>query len=173
MTDLVCFSFRCRSRYLPVARSEAERARPVVKSFRRPPPKASPHRQMRSSTLSVPQDPSAPGTSPPSLLRTVSPDPVPRSNRHYRVDLSRPSAFLFHRCGGDFSFGKTKEKWGPYPRAAKRRTPPSPPRGRTLSALSEREKRASSSCRPAAHRPAPYGRVGPPFSQSSHSGGLP
>ena len=25
------------------------------------------------------------------------------------------SAFLFHRCGGDFSFGKTKEKWGPHP----------------------------------------------------------
>jgi len=23
------------------------------------------------------------------------------------------SGFLFHRCGGDFSFVKTKEKWGP------------------------------------------------------------
>ena len=67
-----------------------------------------------------------------SLLRTVSPDPRACPNLPKRAGFGHPGAFLFHRCGGDFSFGKTKEKWGPHPRAAKRRTPPSPPRGRAL-----------------------------------------
>ncbi len=63
----------------------------------------------------------------------VSARPSPRPRLHRRGSeapaqnrLLRPrppagrwserSAFLFHRRGGDFSFGETKEKWGPHPR---------------------------------------------------------
>ena len=48
---------------------------------------------------------------PPSAVRTVQ-FPVLGELTALPVNSSL-SGFLFHRCGGDFSFAETKEKWGP------------------------------------------------------------
>ena len=137
-TDLVFSSFRCLSIYLPVARSEAERAGPEAYQIRQPPLKAAPHPpQMRGKHYLCSKNPQRtryklPKSPPHRLAR-----PPRLSKPAQKAGFGHESAFLFHRRGGDFSFGKTKEKWGPHPPSRPRgpATPvPRPRRGILISA---------------------------------------
>ena len=110
-TDLVCVSFRCRSPYLPAARSEAERSGPGAEAIRRPPRKP-----LRTNKCGV-----APSLFPkaqahlagdcPITGASARSTPVPRSNRHRCVDLSRPGIFSFDR-ERPFSFRCIEKKMG-------------------------------------------------------------
>ena len=76
---------------------------------------------MRGSTISVPPVWGAPGTRLQICTAPATATFAFAVNLTQACQVDPPSAFLFHRCGGDFSFGKTKEKWGPHS--------PSPPVG--------------------------------------------
>ena len=124
-TDLVFSSFRCLSIYLPVARSEAERAGPEAYQIRQPPLKAAPPLpKCGGSTISVPKIPSAPGTNSPSLHRTVSPDPRVCPNLPKGQALDTKAPFFSTAAAATFLSARRKKSGGRIPRPGPVGRPP-------------------------------------------------
>ena len=109
-THGLCISFRFRSCSVAeslceraaqvstrVVRSEAERTGQEACQIRQLPRKQRPHPQMRRSTLSVPQDESAPQYQPPGFHRTDINDPRLCPNLTDREGFGHKSVFLLDR----------------------------------------------------------------------------
>ena len=140
------FYFCCRSIYLAVARSEAERAGPEGQTFRQPPRKQVGSSDLRRRAISALPVLGAPGSNPQVCTAPATTIPAwkqpgagPRPCAGLRLNI-----FPFPPCTAQkvncrtaareaplegFLFDVSKRKWGVHPRAAKRRTPPCAPPG--------------------------------------------
>ena len=132
-TDLVFSSFRCLSIYLPVARSEAERAGPEAYQIRQPPLKAAPHPpQMRGKHYLCSKNPQRtryklPKSPPHRLAR-----PPRLSKSAQGAGFGHESVFFSTAAAATFLSARRKKSGGLNSRPAPvARNPPSRPRGPT------------------------------------------